>query len=53
MHRCRSLGRNLFDAAPEPKTFISYPTGQHSNLPSKGMPADVIGFLDRVIAPAR
>jgi hypothetical protein len=40
-------GRQLFDAAPEPKESKWFPTGTHTNFDELGGPAAVLAFLRR------
>ncbi len=40
------LGQALFDAAQEPKRFISYPGGRHNDLRLFGAGQDAIAFLE-------
>jgi hypothetical protein len=40
-------GRKLFDAASQPKEAWWVAGGGHEDLPEHGLPAAVIGFLDR------
>ena len=43
-------GRELFDAAAEPKRFIAYPDGDHSDLRLHGAGIDAIRFLNELPA---
>lgn len=44
------LGRTLFEAAPEPKRFVAFPYGAHSNLYEFGAARVVHQFIDDVKA---
>ncbi|MEL7471137.1 MAG: alpha/beta fold hydrolase [Pseudomonadota bacterium] len=39
-------GQKLFDAAPQPKTFVPYPQGNHNDLRLFGAGIDAIRFLE-------
>lgn len=38
-------GRKLFDAANEPKQFVTYPGGRHNDLRLHGSGQEILGFL--------
>jgi fermentation-respiration switch protein FrsA (DUF1100 family) len=40
-----ALGRRLFDMAPEPKRFVAFPLGSHTNLDQFGVVSIVHQFL--------
>lgn len=44
-------GRRLFDAAVEPKTFVTFPGGRHNDLRLHGAGIEIIRFLEAL--PAR
>lgn len=46
------LGRKLFEASGEPKTFVAVAGGGHSNLYDFGMAGIVTAFLARISGPA-
>jgi fermentation-respiration switch protein FrsA (DUF1100 family) len=48
------MGRRIFDAAPEPKTYVSFPGGGHSDISSEMVVPAITQFIDGVLGrPAR
>lgn len=45
-----AYGRRLFEMAPQPKQFVSFPLGEHENLDAHGAQAAVKEFLSTALA---
>jgi fermentation-respiration switch protein FrsA (DUF1100 family) len=42
------MGRRLYELAPEPKSFVSFPGADHQDFPLELMIPAVRGFLERL-----
>jgi hypothetical protein len=42
------MGRRLYELAPEPKSFVSFPRADHQDFPLESMIPAVRGFLERL-----
>ncbi len=47
------MGRQVFDAAPEPKVFVSFPDTGHSDLATGLVVSAITEFVDSVLSGAR
>ncbi len=43
------MGRRLYELAPEPKSFVSFPGADHQDFPLELMIPAVRGFLERLV----